>query len=227
LLAVLKVPPDAPVNHSAPTAKPDFLWRGAVFMAGLAPFVVLYFLGKRGVLQGTEGIKVFYGVFALASILGGWAVSKLGRRPVVWVLINVAFAGLPFLLLPFANQPGRRGAADPHALPAGTAPAQSHTAPAKHETPALASDRLAGSPVSCHTCARAIEPFGLPRGTFVGTVGDLGSLPKIEPHHGFVCERCGKISCPVCSGRRATQENVRAFICTACGHRPLKTIYRG
>lgn len=80
---------------------------------------------------------------------------------------------------------------------------------------------------SCHLCSRSIEPFEMAGGAFAGTVADLAALPKIGPNHGLVCDKCRKVSCPECSGRKARERQVRAFLCTACGHGPLTAIYRG
>lgn len=79
----------------------------------------------------------------------------------------------------------------------------------------------------CHECSRAIEPFGMAGGTWTGSLDDLATLPAIQTHNGFVCNSCGKVSCPVCSGRKASERGVREFVCTACGHSPISTIYRG
>jgi len=78
----------------------------------------------------------------------------------------------------------------------------------------------------CHQCGRVVQPFSMGGGMWSGTTGDLLSMPKIEAHHGFVCDGCGAVSCPVCSGRLATERGRREFVCTACGHAPITTIYR-
>ena len=75
---------------------------------------------------------------------------------------------------------------------------------------------------SCSACGKALRPYAAQAG--FGAV--LDSAPKIEPDHGFCCERCHKIVCPVCSGRRAGQLGLKEFVCTSCGHAPLRTLHR-
>jgi rubrerythrin len=79
---------------------------------------------------------------------------------------------------------------------------------------------------TCAACGKLLRPFPVAKGSFAGTVGSAMNLPKIEADHGFVCEQCQSTVCPVCSGKKAGQLGVRAFVCTQCGHQPLKTIYR-
>jgi hypothetical protein len=81
-------------------------------------------------------------------------------------------------------------------------------------------------PRACASCQKPLRPFGAPGGMWSGTLGEMLSMPKIEADNGFVCEACGKAVCPVCSGKKAGTLGVREFVCTHCGHRPLKTIYR-
>lgn len=76
--------------------------------------------------------------------------------------------------------------------------------------------------VKCISCGTTVEPFPVASGMWSGT---LGNIPKIEAYHAFVCESCGAHVCPVCSGKKATALGVREFVCTQCGHRPMKTIY--
>ncbi len=78
----------------------------------------------------------------------------------------------------------------------------------------------------CATCQKTLRPFPLPSGMMVTTLGAMSSMPRIDADNGFRCEGCGKIICPVCSGKRASAMGMREFVCTECGHRPLKTIYR-
>ena len=87
--------------------------------------------------------------------------------------------------------------------------------------------REASTREQCHACSRAIEPFRQSGGMLAGTLGDLGGLPRIEAYHGLVCDSCGMMSCPVCSGRKAGELGLRTFVCTACGHTPLTTVFRG
>jgi hypothetical protein len=81
--------------------------------------------------------------------------------------------------------------------------------------------RRHGTNCACSSCGKQLRPFA--QG---GRGGDGLSLPKIEHDHGFCCERCHKIVCPVCSGQRAGQLGLREFVCTACGHTPLRTLHR-
>jgi DNA-directed RNA polymerase subunit RPC12/RpoP len=79
---------------------------------------------------------------------------------------------------------------------------------------------------NCAHCSKTLRPFPVSGGPWSGTLGQLNSMPKIEADNGFVCEGCGKTICPVCAGKRASELGVREFVCTECGHRPLKKIYR-
>jgi hypothetical protein len=78
----------------------------------------------------------------------------------------------------------------------------------------------------CASCSRSIQPFSTPPGMWSGTVEELMKL-KIEPDHGLVCAVCDAVVCPVCSGKKASELGAQQFVCTQCGARPLKTIYRG
>ena len=79
---------------------------------------------------------------------------------------------------------------------------------------------------NCAHCGKQLRPFPVRGGMWSSTLGQLASMPKIEADHGFVCEGCGKTICPVCAGNRASELGVREFVCTECGHRPMKKIYR-
>ena len=79
---------------------------------------------------------------------------------------------------------------------------------------------------NCAQCGKKLKPFPVSGGMWSGTLGELASRPQIEADHGFVCEKCEKTICPVCAGKRASELGVREFVCTECGHHPLKTIYR-
>lgn len=90
----------------------------------------------------------------------------------------------------------------------------------------LAKALLAGvRAVSCASCSKALRPFAVASGSWSGTVEELGQM-KIEPDHGFVCDSCRAVICPVCSGKKASELGVREFVCTQCGTKPLRTIYR-
>ena len=78
----------------------------------------------------------------------------------------------------------------------------------------------------CANCGKNVTPFPGPGGMWSGTVGELASMPQIESHHAFVCEDCHSTICPVCLGKKASELGVRMFVCTQCGHKPVKTIYR-
>jgi len=80
--------------------------------------------------------------------------------------------------------------------------------------------------VRCASCSKSLRPFQVPSGMYATTVSDLLKMPKIEPDNGFKCEGCGGVICPVCSGKKASAIGIREFVCTECGHRPLRTIYR-
>jgi DNA-directed RNA polymerase subunit RPC12/RpoP len=75
---------------------------------------------------------------------------------------------------------------------------------------------------ACSSCGKQLRPYAPPGG--FGAALDLN--PKIEQDHGFRCERCQKMVCPVCSGQRAGQLGLRDFVCTSCGHTPLRTLHR-
>lgn len=77
---------------------------------------------------------------------------------------------------------------------------------------------------SCAACNKVIKPLSVQGGMWGGTVADM---PKIESDNGFVCESCGHIICVVCSGKKGSERGIREFVCTKCGHSPLKTFYRG
>lgn len=79
--------------------------------------------------------------------------------------------------------------------------------------------------VKCACCSKSIRPFPVPPGPWTGTVNELSKL-KIESDHGFVCDACNAVVCPVCSGKKASELGVREFVCSQCGAKPLKTIYR-
>ena len=73
---------------------------------------------------------------------------------------------------------------------------------------------------TCTSCGKLLRPFDQR-----GGVPGLGeSLPKIEHDNGFTCERCHQTVCPACSGQRAGQLGLRDFVCTSCGHTPLRTL---
>lgn len=78
----------------------------------------------------------------------------------------------------------------------------------------------------CASCHKSLKPFSSPGGMWAGTISDLTNLPKIEPDSGFVCEGCSQTICPVCSGKKAGELGIREFVCTECGYKPLKTVYR-
>jgi len=82
---------------------------------------------------------------------------------------------------------------------------------------------LFGGGSRCNACHKKIRRFSVPGGRWSGTIDQL---PRIEPDHAFVCEKCGAKVCPVCSGKRAGELGMKALVCTECGHSPLKTIYR-
>lgn len=82
-------------------------------------------------------------------------------------------------------------------------------------------------PQNCDHCGQQLRPFPVRGGMWSGTLEQLASMPKIEADHGFVCEGCGKTICPVCAGKRASELGVREFVCPGCGHRPMRTIFRG
>ena len=74
----------------------------------------------------------------------------------------------------------------------------------------------------CASCGKQLRRFDQQG----ATQADGASLPKIEHDHGFACERCHQIVCPACSGQRAGQLGLRDFVCTSCGHTPLRTLVR-
>lgn len=78
----------------------------------------------------------------------------------------------------------------------------------------------------CACCSKTLRPYPVPPGPWAGTLKEFAKL-KIEPDHGLVCEACGAVICPVCSGKKATELLVAGFACTRCGAKPLTTIYRG
>lgn len=98
-------------------------------------------------------------------------------------------------------------------------------APAVEATPAAGGAQGAGAR-RCASCGKSVRPFAMAGGAWSGTLAEAMALPSIEPDHAYICEKCGVAVCPVCSGRRASQLGVRAFVCTSCGHMPLGTIYR-
>ena len=80
---------------------------------------------------------------------------------------------------------------------------------------------------ACASCGQRVRPYAGPRGgAWSGTADQLASLPKIEPDNAFLCEQCGAMICPICAGRKASELGVRTFVCTKCGHTPVKTIFR-
>lgn len=86
--------------------------------------------------------------------------------------------------------------------------------------------RLFGGGQRCAACNKQLRKFPARGGRFSGTMGQLLATPKMEPDHGFVCDACTAIICPVCSGKRSSELGTRQFVCTECGHSPLATIYR-
>ncbi len=76
---------------------------------------------------------------------------------------------------------------------------------------------------TCRSCGKNLRPF-----VQAGSASpfEQPAMPKIEQDHGFVCEQCHSTVCPVCSGRRGGELGLRQFVCTACGHTPLATLYR-
>ncbi|MBN2031248.1 hypothetical protein JW824_13520 [bacterium] len=78
----------------------------------------------------------------------------------------------------------------------------------------------------CACCSKNLRRFPISGGPWSETIGELSSMPRIEADHGFVCDECGSVICPVCAGKKASEMGVRQFVCTECGYMPLKTIYR-
>ncbi len=78
---------------------------------------------------------------------------------------------------------------------------------------------------ACASCGIPLRRFPTVPGPWTGTLDEFAQL-KIEPDHGFVCESCGAIVCPVCSGKKSGELGVRQFVCTRCGARPLHIIFR-
>lgn len=78
----------------------------------------------------------------------------------------------------------------------------------------------------CVACQKPLRPFSIASGMWSGTLSDQRSMPRIEPDNGFECDSCGHTICPICSGRKASELGIRAFVCTYCGYSPLATIYR-
>ncbi len=77
-----------------------------------------------------------------------------------------------------------------------------------------------GTRCACSSCGKQLRPYA------DSGSGMLDAAPKIEQDHGFRCERCHALVCPVCSGQRASQLGLREFVCTSCGHTPLRTLHR-
>jgi len=90
----------------------------------------------------------------------------------------------------------------------------------------ILSKLFGGSGRKCATCGKSVRPLGGRGGMWSGTAAQLLSMPKIEADNAFVCDKCGATICPVCSGNKASDMGIREFVCTQCGHRPIKTIYR-
>jgi hypothetical protein len=95
----------------------------------------------------------------------------------------------------------------------------------KEEKDMVKSLRAGAARAHCACCSKTVRPFAVPPGPWSGTVEEFMNM-KIEPDHAFVCDTCRAVVCPVCSGKKATGLGVREFVCTQCGARPLKTIYR-
>ena len=78
---------------------------------------------------------------------------------------------------------------------------------------------------ACAACGKSLRPFSLLAHALGDTTGGAMGRPKIEADHGFVCEQCQNTICEACSFKKSEQMGVRAFVCTECGHQPLKTFY--
>jgi len=83
--------------------------------------------------------------------------------------------------------------------------------------------RVFSKSARCACCGKTVHPFSTPAGAWSGR---LGSMPQIEADNAFVCEACGAIICPVCSGNKASRMGVWMFVCTQCGHKPVEKIFR-
>ena len=80
---------------------------------------------------------------------------------------------------------------------------------------------------SCATCGRHVRPYAGPGpGRWTGTGEQFAEMPRIEAFNAFRCEACGALICPTCAGNMASELGVNMFVCTECGHKPIKTIYR-
>ncbi len=86
--------------------------------------------------------------------------------------------------------------------------------------------RQAAAQAHCACCSKTVRPYAGSPGPWAGTLKELARL-KIEPDHALVCDACGAVICPVCSGKKADELQVGGFVCTRCGAKPLKSIYRG
>lgn len=85
---------------------------------------------------------------------------------------------------------------------------------------------LSGSKVAiCSACWKVLKPFPVPAGPWAGTIEDLKGI-KLGPDHALVCDQCVGVVCLVCSGEKASELGMREFVCTACGHSPLRKVYR-
>lgn len=78
----------------------------------------------------------------------------------------------------------------------------------------------------CAACGKLVRPLGGRGGMRFGAAAQLLAIPKIEEDNAFICEKCGATICPVCSGNKASTLGVSEFVCTQCGHRPIKAIFR-
>lgn len=96
---------------------------------------------------------------------------------------------------------------------------------ASNQEKQLAKSLLESAAARCAQCSKPLRSFPHPGGTWTGTVAEFAQM-KLEPDRGLVCPKCRAVVCPECSGQKATELQVREFVCTACGARPLKEIYR-
>lgn len=98
------------------------------------------------------------------------------------------------------------------------------------------------SKARCACCGRKVVPFTAPRKSTVdGKLADLLSrkenlidlttqLPKMQAHHGVVCERCGAVVCTVCfvsPGYYLTRGTFDSFCCRECNWISIPKVYRG
>ena len=82
-----------------------------------------------------------------------------------------------------------------------------------------------GAGATCDSCGKKVLGLGISGGPWTGTVAELASL-RPQPDNALLCEGCGARICMVCAGRKGSESGVREFICTKCGHHPMRSFFR-